>query len=73
MNNVYAVKGPNGRFVYGSDGNNMLDAMYTAASLDSDLREVVYYNGSREDEAVRKRVKRAGYVAVPVRYRSKGQ
>lgn len=68
---VYAVKRPNGRFVYGSEAPTMIDAMWRGGDRDDNLHEIVHYNGEREDEAIRKRVKRAGYVAVPVRYRSK--
>jgi len=68
---MFAVKAPNGRFVAGSASDTMIDAIWSGIGTDENLYEIVNFNGSRDDEAVRKRAKRAGYRTVSVRYRSK--
>ena len=68
---MFAVKAPNGRFVYGSESETMLDAIYAGANHHPTLDTVVWSNGIYDDEAVRKRAKRAGFQTVAVRMRSK--
>lgn len=67
----YALKAPNGRFVYGSEADTMIEAMRYAAGSNDHVDTIVYENGVWDDEAIRKRVKRAGYEAVAIGYRSK--
>jgi hypothetical protein len=69
--NRFAVKAPNGRFVYGSESETMIDAIYAGADHHDQLAEAVWDNGIYDDEAIRKRAKRAGFQTVAVRMRSK--
>jgi len=64
---LFAVIDRKGKIIEESVANSMINAIYEAAGDNSNIQEIVYLNGSRSDEAIRKRVKRAGYRTVQVK------
>jgi len=64
---MYAIKNQKGKLIEGSMSHDMISAIHEGAWEDQNLYDVVFRNGLVDDEAIRKRVKRAGYKVVPVR------
>lgn len=66
--NIYAVKTPKGKIIGETVTDKMIDAIYAGGVYDSTLEDIIWKHGAAyDDEAVRKRVKRAGYKTVPVK------
>lgn len=68
MKKLYAVKTPKGKIIGETVTDRMIDAIYAGGVYDLKLDNVIWAGEySLDEEAVRKRVKRAGYKTVPVK------
>ena len=63
---LFAVKNPKGQFIGNSVCDTKIGAIFSADWEDDEIWRVSR-NGCMNNEAVRKRVKRAGYRIVPVK------
>lgn len=67
MNTLYCVKTPTGNLIGASADLTKISSIMTAAQMDDDLYDIVWGRGCTRDDSIRKRFRRAGYKAVPVK------